>query len=360
MIKKHIQSELSPINKLKHKPQIFEFFQAVRVLTQFAYNKTNISQVAKKFPVGFDFDPGLEIVRFKAVPSLKFPGSDIASSHLPLEFENELNELYINFLGLYGPTGILPNHYSELIIQRLQHKDTSLRDFLDLFNHRIISLFYRSWEKYHFFVAYERAKHENKVDTFSKMLAALIGNGTASMQERTVIADESYLFYAGLLARQARSSSVLAAILADYFNLKVTVKEFEGKWLSLNIEDYTRLTCVNGKAPTYNQLGVNALLGVRTWNTQYHFKIKIGPLAYEEFLEFLPNNNKFILLNALTRRYIGINLNYDIQLILRAGSVPACSLAKCVNLGWSTWLQSKPLLNDVSDTVIVNEYAAFE
>ena len=32
----------------------------------------------------------------------------------------------------------------------------ALRDWLDLFNHRIVSLFYRAWEKYRFYLPYER------------------------------------------------------------------------------------------------------------------------------------------------------------------------------------------------------------
>jgi len=30
---------------------------------------------------------------------------------------------------------------TELLIQRIRFKDTAMRDFLDIFNHRIISLF---------------------------------------------------------------------------------------------------------------------------------------------------------------------------------------------------------------------------
>ncbi len=59
-------------------------------------------------------------------------------------------------LGLFGPSGSLPDHYTSLVIQRLRQHDFALRDFLDLFNHRTISLFYRAWEKYRFTIAYER------------------------------------------------------------------------------------------------------------------------------------------------------------------------------------------------------------
>ncbi len=44
--------------------------------------------------------------------------------------------------------GVLPHHYTELVIRRLQLRDTSLRDFLDVFHHRALSFFYRAWKKY--------------------------------------------------------------------------------------------------------------------------------------------------------------------------------------------------------------------
>ncbi len=337
-------SEISPINKLAQTPQKFEFFQAVRLLMQSAGNKI--------CSVGFDADPKQEIVRFKVTAHLRFPYSEIAASYLSSNLENTLNELQINFLGLYGPSGILPKHYTELIIQRLQMKDTALRDFLDLFNHRIISLFYRSWEKNHFFVPYERAKKAKISDPFTQMIMALIGNGTQGLQERTLVPDESYLYYAGLWARQPRSACVLKAILADYFAVDIAIEQFQGKWLVIPIENCTRLIKLKNNVATYNQLGKNAVLGRRSWDIQGHFTIKIGPLAYPDFLQYLPGNgSKLAAMIAMARRYVGINLQFHIQLILQAQEVPPCLLGK-QHLGWNIWLLSKPVLQNAGDTIL--------
>ena len=55
-------------------------------------------------------------------------------------------KLPVNFLGLFGPNGPMPVHITEYARERqLNAHDPTLVGFLDLFHHRILSLFYRAW-----------------------------------------------------------------------------------------------------------------------------------------------------------------------------------------------------------------------
>src|SRR5713101_2915251 len=123
----------------------------------------------------------------------------------------------INFMGLAGPSGVLPLYYAELIVERIRQKDRAMLGFLDIFNHRMISLFYQAWEKYRFTIAYERGER----DRFSHHLMDLIGVGTKLLEDRLSVRDDSLLFYAGLLAMHARSAAALQRILSDYFDVPV-------------------------------------------------------------------------------------------------------------------------------------------
>ena len=110
----------------------FDFFQAVRVLTLLR----NQPRTALR-------GPSAEIVRFRAHNSLSFPASSIAC----IESSNgDPPFMDITFLGMTGPQGALPAAYTELAIDRACFGDRSFAEFLDLFNHRLIQLFYESWK----------------------------------------------------------------------------------------------------------------------------------------------------------------------------------------------------------------------
>ena len=128
---------------------------------------------------------------------------------------------------------MLPHGYTELVVERLRQKDTALRDFLDLFHHRIISLFYQAWEKYRFMIAYERGER----DRFSHHLLDLVGLGTPGLQDRQDIADDSLIYYSGLLSLNTRSAAALEQILTDYFEVPVEVEQFVGAWYPLDAEN---------------------------------------------------------------------------------------------------------------------------
>jgi predicted component of type VI protein secretion system len=132
-------------------------------------------------PVGEDYSPSEEIVRFRAHVSHSFPPSEIVSFHLPPKSgESEAArppEMVISFLGMIGPQGVLPQHYTQLVIDRVRRKDHALRDFLDIFHHRLVSLFYRAWEKYRVAIGYERAHYRASTDSdlFLECLYAVVG-----------------------------------------------------------------------------------------------------------------------------------------------------------------------------------------
>ena len=239
-------------------------------------------------------------------------------------------------MGMTGPLGVLPRAYSELVIARLRGRDRTLAAFFDIFNHRMISLFYQAWEKYRSGVAYER----DGKDRLSKYLMALIGMGTGGLQRRLKVQDESLLFYTGLLSLQPRSAVALRHILEDYFGVPAEVEQFVGAWQPLASSDQ----CDLESGALSAQLGVGAVVGDEIWDQQSRIRLRLGPLTQEEYLGFLPAGAAFEPLRELARFFCGMHLEIEVQLVLKREVVPQCDLGEGSlagpRLGWFTWMKS--------------------
>jgi len=309
---------------LREQPGVFDFFQAVRLLIRLAEGRDGVG--------GF-VPPGSEAVRFSVNHSLSFPPSQIHA----IDGSGEIPKMTVNFMGLTGPLGTLPYAYSELINERLRGRDSGLAAFFDIFNHRAISLFYQAWEKYRFEVTYER----EGVERVSQVLRSLIGIGTQGLQDRMAVRDEALIFYAGLLGLQPRSAAGLRNILEDYFEVPVEVEQFVGSWQPLAPSDQ----CVfNGGFSYSEQLGGGAVAGDAIWDCGSRIRLKLGPLTQQQYLGFLPSGSAWQPLRALAGFYCGLQMEIEVQLILKREDVPRCELgdvsAGGPRLGWFTWMKS--------------------
>ena len=315
----------------------FEFFQAVRLLERLYPDRE---------PVGHDSLGLKEVVRFRTRQTLSFPASEIYDLTKSDDDDSESPpKMTVAFMGLTGPLGVLPHHYTELLMERARYKDTALWDFLDIFNHRMISLFYRMWEKHRFPIAYERGEG----DQFTRYLFDLVGMGTAGLRGRMSFNDQAQIYYSGLIAQRPHSASAIAAIVGDYFGVPVKPVQFAGQWLYLD-ESVTRL----GSA--YSNLGLNTIAGSRVWDSQSKFRMKIGPLTLEQLKDFIPQGSAFQPAKELLRLLTGSELDFDLQLVIKADEVPASCLGGTTagpRLGWTSWLKTREFEKDDEQVVLL-------
>lgn len=329
-----------------------QFFEAVRLLRRLLPHRK---------PVGYFVPPGEEIVRFVAHPSLNFPASEIQSLDWPDDPEDPVT-MMVNFMGLAAPNGVLPEPYVELIIERSQKRigkdrngqdrfDNGFRDFLDIFNHRFISFFYRAWEKHHFFVPYEG----RQADQLTPLLMSFIGLGTQGLLLRQVVADQTLAHYAGLLGQHPRSAQALRQILEDYFEVPVEIEQFVGHWVRLPLGDQTRF---DDTESIHVQLGFGAVAGDEIWDQQSIVRIKLGPLSLVQYLDFLPTpeGRAYPALKSLLRFYSNDQLDFQVQLVLKQEETPRLQLTgeddSNMMLGWITWIKNAPLGRDPAETVL--------
>jgi type VI secretion system protein ImpH len=370
--------EDAPLEKLLfQEPFRFDFFQAVRLLERLEEGRE---------PVGSDTRPRREPVRFVARLGLSFPASSIHDLR-PAVADRDLAPpgtpiMTVAFMGLTGPMGVLPTFYTEKLIEEFLRCRRIKRDsipplaaFLDLFNHRLVSLLYRAWDKYHPFSAYDRSARES-LDRVVFSLAGLnlpaagerLGNsprletgaairpllekggfrGVSSSPES--IDHTRLLYYAGLFASRGRHASGLEELLRGYLGERVEVIQFVGRWLSLGPGDQSRV----GSRGVNNRLHVNFTLGSRVWDEQGKFRLRVGPLSYARYTEFLPGRPAFQALVKMARLYIGPEYEFDVQLVLGAQDVPRCQpgTKQCgAQLRRTSWLMSREPAEDADNMI---------
>jgi type VI secretion system protein ImpH len=324
----------------------FEFFQAVRLLERMQPDKQPVGRTGTS--------PLKEVVRFRSRASLDFPPSELyeitrRDGALDDGDESSPPEMVVAFMGLTGPLGVLPSHYTEMVADRARYKDTALWEFLDLFNHRMLSLFYRAWEKYRFPVAYERGEQ----DRFTEYLFDVIGMGTRGLRGRLGLADDGLLLYGGLVAQRPHSASAVEAILGDRFSAPAHIRQFAGQWLKIEEDSVCRLGAAN------SQLGISTIVGTRVWDDQSKFRVVFGPLTLNKFAALLPSGTDFQPATNLARFLAGMEFDFDMQLTLRADEVPDCRLTHATTgttpppmLGWTTWLKTREFAEDDSQVVL--------
>jgi type VI secretion system protein ImpH len=318
-------------------PYRFDFFQAVRLLQRIYPDNA---------PVGRDGSPARETVRFRTRASLDFPASQVYEiKPSPPEENLSPSQMTVSFMGLTGMLGVLPYAYTELLIERARLGDRTLWEFLDLFNHRMISLFYRAWEKYRFAVAYERGE-----SPLTEYLFSIVGMSPRGVRGRMSLPDEGLLYYGGLIAQRPHSANAIAAILSDYFGVQACVEQFQGQWLKLEEDSLSRL----GRANSW--LGLDTIAGRRVWDNQSKFRIKLGPLSLNQFTAFLPGGSAFTPASEMTRFLAGAEFDADFQLVLKAKEVPACVLTTRAKrrpiLGWTSWLKTCQFTEDASQVTL--------
>jgi type VI secretion system protein ImpH len=364
----------------------FDFFQAVRLLETIyspekslkdkgveSDSKALIPQTSKSSATPLFTVPDSErvedFVRFKSAVGLNFPASDISDVRLQkfppgsrpvlklkarhdlrpvpaVKIKTPITEMTVNLLGLAGALGPLDMPTTELIIERTAKKDTALKDFLDIFNHRLISLLYRI-RKMHRIGLEDEPPGQDKI---SKYLYSIIGLGTDGLMGRMLVRDRSLLHYAGLLSQQPRSIVGLERILSDYFKVKVRGQQFVGKWYELGEDQCTRIGERSGQNHVLGKSAV--VVGKRVWDQQAKIEIRLGPLTYQQFVNFIPNGWGYGALCDLTRFYLGDTLDVSFRLILKGEEIPPPMLGMTdePRLGWTAWLTAPQSSPDTTQT----------
>lgn len=286
------------------------FFQAVHLLERLFSDRGRL---------GTGDDLGSEAVRFETLNSLGFPAGEVAAVLPPLSFRAQAEVLEdrrrsdepgpdpsslpplrempglgqgplrmsVTFMGLYGVSSPLPSYFIDPItLRKVEYFE--LKKFLDIFTHRMYSLFYRAWKKYRHGAQFDPARP----DEYTLRLLALTGqwprrDKRATVQGQTSDFNLRRIPYARFLGNRVRSAKGLEQLLRGYFGFpRVRVRQFESNWTEIPVK--TRLGA-RSEGEGVAGLGRSTRIGDRMQDRLSRFTVEIGPVSRSLYNLFLPS-----------------------------------------------------------------------
>lgn len=262
---------------------------------------------------GEALDPAQEPLRFGQDPSLAFQSAAWTSVHDG--DAQQAPRLALSYFGMVHPNGPLPTHLVQYIDDQLRHRgDGTWVGFLDIFHHRLVSLFYRAWANAEPVVGFDRPA----TDPFARHLGALLGQTSRRTAADLSELDTLSLGSAPHFCAQTRHAEGLAKTLEASFAVPVAIEEFVGRWLDIPPE-YAWAMPKSDCDPqgAIGVLGESTRLGSQLWSRTSKFRVVLGPLWTDEHERFLPGGKDLPALIELVQRYAGLELSWDLHLILR-------------------------------------------
>jgi type VI secretion system protein ImpH len=329
------------IRELKEDAPRFSFFQAVRLLVLEARRRGEKHYL-----------PLPRRLRFRTVPSLSFPASELAR-YRPVDpaapdAGQRRDEMEMAIMGLTGPSAALPPPYTERLLERRRYyRDRGMHAFFDIFSHRAAALFYAAWRKYRYWLAVEAGDR----DGFTRNLLDLSGVGLRNLRARLGhgetegVPESFFAYYAGLLAQKPISAQAIATLVEGFFGVRAEIEQFAGQWVEAPVEERSRLGSGACK------LGVSAFAGQRLWDRQTGIRLRLGPMPRDVFERMLPGGPGARALQGLVRFLLGYGLSCTVTLVLdrRALRPPCLAPSNPLTLGGNAWLSAPRRQRDPDD-----------
>lgn len=318
-------STTSVVKRLLKHPYEFSFLQAVRLFQKLLPGKSEI---------GATLSPSEDPIIFSSRYTYSLPSSDIYRVHVM----DEKPTIEVNFWNIAGPHGSLPAPISEKVIERNREGDFALKEFLDIFNHRLLCVYYRVAQKYSMVLS-PRTITQTPA---GQMMCALAGV-EAERDRYESLSTSALMQYAGILWQRPRSAAGLEQILSDYFHVPVNIEQFVGSWVDINRRQRSFIGIKRGRN---HKLGRSTFLGKRFWQSGHHFVVHIGPLTTEQFHAFVPTGKGYVEMSDMIKFYAPVELSFQLKMTLKEGEtlvgVGFDNQPKENRLGWTAVLSKTP------------------
>ena len=321
----------------------FALFQAIRILERIGGGPR----------LGREGPAAAETIRLRPDTSLGFAPSDVtAIDRTPpspaARDQPQRLRVTTGFGGLYGVTSPLPSYYGEALVR--PDSDTNrVRDFLDLFHHRLLSLLYRTFTRHHYHAEFAA----DGSDDLSRRLLCWLGIDARAAMALGVPAVR-LLRHAGLLIGRNRPPRALEILWSELCEVPIRVSGNQGRWVTVPVDQQARLGTQSSR------LGQDLVIGRRIHDVSGKFRITVGPVEYETFESFLPGGPALERLGQAIHLALPSAFDYEVELLLRADSRRPFQLGgtRQSRLGWTTWAGVETATRAADATVVFQATSA--
>ncbi len=261
-----------------------------------------------------------EPVRLRPSLSLSCPPADLESIRFT---DHRRAQVTTTFLGLYGSDSPLPYYFSERLFQNAEEPSGQrVRDFIDIFHHRLLSLLYRTWKRGR--LAIDRKLLESPLA--SRLLAIFGELPTHGAFKNTDLRVPE----ARLSMFPARTTLHLQALIEHRLGFSCIIEELLPRQVPIP-QDQRMLLGQNNCI-----LGQDSVLGSQLVDRN-RIRIRFQAQTFDEYSSFLPKGSRRLELERLLEGYLIDPIDYVINVSLPAGQIPHWQIGR-ERLGISAWL----------------------
>lgn len=243
--------------------------------------------------------------------------------------KNNFCEVTVNFLNIAGHNGPLPTMYSEKIMEQVRDKQNVLKDFLDLFQHRLLSIWrHLAREKDIGLVNFSADKH-----AMGRTLYDLSGIHRYDFKKSS-LKDINFTSIASLIWKRPSTEAGLEQVLNDFFDHETKVTSCQGGWIKAEKAQVS----IIGKDGAYNTLGETCILGNKQWSQTLGVRLSVLNLHYNDYMAIYLNNSLLDLVNDITQYYVNGELVVHFFLHINPSQKKQTSVDGKSLLGANTWL----------------------
>jgi len=262
--------------------------------------------------LGSTSNPADDPVRFRPHPGMGFPVSELKALEKDEHHPDAPLTVRTTFMGLYGVDAPLPTAYIDDITQQREGHEV-LEGFLDIFNHRIMTQFYRIWRKYSYPATFEPGGK----DSTSQSLLGLIGMGIPGTQRHFATPASRFLALLGVMRQPGRTAEgvqALVRLLAPFTRTEVTPH-------CLRSVPIASPMAFAGEGA--NWLDGDTVMGDEGTDANSQLLISLYTENADEAEEWLPDGPIYADFLVLLRVYLGWRYKARIQLTVPVRLLPA-------------------------------------